>query len=68
MKNIERKRDRYLKDPLPKRLGGLAASLGRVASSPLYPPATLRLFAIRQYIQNNPARWTEDENNSLRAA
>ena len=29
----ERKRERYLRDPLPIRLGGLAADLGRVASS-----------------------------------
>lgn len=32
MKNPERKRERYLKDPLPKRLGGLSASLGRISS------------------------------------
>jgi hypothetical protein len=29
----ERKRERYLRDPLPVRLAGLAADLGRVASS-----------------------------------
>ena len=33
MINRERKRERYLRDPLPIRLAGLAADLGRVASS-----------------------------------
>jgi hypothetical protein len=33
MKNKEKKRERFLKDPLPIRLASLAANLGRVASS-----------------------------------
>ncbi|PKO22500.1 MAG: hypothetical protein CVU38_09150 [Chloroflexi bacterium HGW-Chloroflexi-1] len=33
MKNSERMRERYLRDALPLRLAGLAADLGRVASS-----------------------------------
>jgi len=33
MINRERKKERYLSDPLPYRLAGLAADLGRVASS-----------------------------------
>lgn len=33
MKNLERIRTRYLRDPLPARLAGLAADLARVASS-----------------------------------
>jgi hypothetical protein len=33
MKNLAEKRARYLADPLPKRLGALAADLARVASS-----------------------------------
>jgi hypothetical protein len=33
MKNLERKRQRYLQDPLPIRLAGLATDLARVASS-----------------------------------
>ncbi len=33
MKNSDRIRDRYLKDPLPLRLAGLAADLSRIASS-----------------------------------
>jgi len=33
MKNKERKKERFLRDPLPIRLGGLAADLRRIASS-----------------------------------
>jgi len=29
----ERLRERFLRDPLPRRLGGLAATLGRISSS-----------------------------------
>jgi hypothetical protein len=31
--NKEKLRERFLRDPLPRRLGGLAATLGRVSSS-----------------------------------
>jgi len=31
--NRDRKRDRYLRDPMPVRLAGLAADFGRIASS-----------------------------------
>lgn len=33
MTNKEKLRERFLRDPLPRRLGGLAATLGRVSSS-----------------------------------
>jgi len=33
MKNNEKLRERFLRDPLPRRLGGLAATLGRISSS-----------------------------------
>ena len=33
MKDPEKLRERYLRDPLPRRLGGLAATLGRISSS-----------------------------------
>jgi len=33
MINKERLRERFLRDPLPRRLGGLAATLGRISSS-----------------------------------
>lgn len=32
MKNLDTVRERYLRDPLPVRLGGLAANLSRMAS------------------------------------
>ena len=33
MTNKEKLRERFLRDPLPHRLGGLAATLGRISSS-----------------------------------
>ncbi len=33
MNDIDRHRERFLRDPLPRRLGGLAATLGRISSS-----------------------------------
>jgi len=33
MKNKEKLRERFLRDPLPVRLGGLAATLARISSS-----------------------------------
>jgi hypothetical protein len=33
IQNKEKLRERFLRDPLPRRLGGLAATLGRVSSS-----------------------------------
>jgi len=33
MTNKEKKRERFLRDPLPRRLGGLSATLGRISSS-----------------------------------
>jgi hypothetical protein len=33
MKDLAQRRERFLRDPLPRRLGGLAATLGRVSSS-----------------------------------
>jgi hypothetical protein len=32
MPNKEKLKERYLRDPLPRRLGGLAATLGRISS------------------------------------
>jgi TolB-like protein len=32
MANKEKLRERFLRDPLPRRLGGLAATLGRISS------------------------------------
>ncbi len=33
MKNKEKLRKRFLRDPFPRRMGGLAATLGRISSS-----------------------------------
>lgn len=33
MKDWEHLRERFLRDPLPRRLGGLAATFGRISSS-----------------------------------
>jgi hypothetical protein len=33
MMDKERLRERFMRDPLPRRLGGLAATLGRISSS-----------------------------------
>jgi hypothetical protein len=33
MSNKEKLRERFLRDPLPRRLGGLAATFGRISSS-----------------------------------
>lgn len=37
MNNIARIKERYLRDDLPRRLGGLAADLARIASSARHP-------------------------------
>lgn len=37
MKNVDQKRDRFIKDPLPVRLGGLATDLARISSSARRP-------------------------------
>jgi len=33
MPNKEKLRERFMRDPLPRRLGGLAATMGRISSS-----------------------------------
>lgn len=43
MKNRDRIRDRYLKDALPVRLGGLAADLRRISSSARRPGAAIQV-------------------------
>ena len=60
MKNKERIRQRYLKDPLPIRLAGLAADLSRVASSARRASggeATLAMLEESQYF----IEWTAAE-------
>jgi hypothetical protein len=46
MKNVSALRDRYLRDPLPVRLGGLAANMARIRSfsdHPAHQDAVARL-------------------------
>lgn len=60
MKNLERIRTRFLRDPLPVRLGGLAADLARVASSARHATggaATLAMLEESQYF----IEWTAAE-------
>jgi hypothetical protein len=33
VKDVDKLRERFLRDPLPRRLGGIAATLGRISSS-----------------------------------
>ena len=46
MKDMDQLRERFLRDPLPRRLGGLAATLGRISSSARKStdPATVALL------------------------
>ena len=60
MKNKEARRERYLRDPLPIRLGGIAANLARIKSSagnPLnYQVVNVMLYESKFYIE-----WTAAE-------
>jgi hypothetical protein len=60
MINKEHKRERFLRDPLPTRLGSLAADLARVASSARHPTgaesAAVMLEESQYYIE-----WTAAE-------
>jgi hypothetical protein len=51
--NKEKLRERFLRDPLPRRLGGLAATLGRVSSSAREsadPTSVTRLLEEAKYL------------------
>jgi len=67
MTNKEKKRERYLRDSLPRRLGGLAATLGRISSSArnANDPAVVRglLEEAKYYIE-----WTAAETEPETAA
>ncbi len=59
MNNPERIRERFLRDPLPVRLAGLAADLARVASSARRPTgaeAAAAMLEESQYL----IEWTSD--------
>ena len=60
MPNKEKLRERYLRDPLPRRLGGLAATLGRISSSARDtsdPASVARLLQEAKYL----IEWTAAE-------
>ena len=64
MPNKERLRERFLRDPLPRRLGGLAATLGRISSvarKSSDPENVTRLLEEAKYLIEWTAAETEPE-------
>jgi hypothetical protein len=62
--NKEKLRERFLRDPLPRRLGGLAATLGRISSSAREssdPTHVARLLEEAKYLIEWTAAETEPE-------
>jgi len=62
--NKEKLRERFLRDPLPRRLGGLAATLGRVSSvarKSTDPANVVRLLEEAKYFIEWTAAETEPE-------
>ena len=62
--NKDKLRDRFLRDPLPRRLGGLAATLGRISSSAREssdPAGVTRLLQEAKYLIEWTAADTEPE-------
>lgn len=67
MKDFSRSQERYLKDPLPKRLGALAANLARVASA-APNPANARAIATLLEESRRFVEWTAAEMETHHAA
>lgn len=64
MINKEKRRERFLRDPLSRRLGGLAATLGRISSSALRstdPAIVASLLEEAKYFIEWTAAETEPE-------
>ena len=64
MPNKEKLRERFLRDPLPQRLGGLAATLGRISSvarKSSDPENITRLLEEAKYLIEWTAADTEPE-------
>ena len=62
--NKEKLRQRFMRDPLPRRLGGLAATLGRVSSvarTASDPTNVMRLMEEAKYMIEWTAAETEPE-------
>lgn len=67
MINKEKLRERFLRDPLPRRLGGLAATLGRISSSTRNssdPASTANLLDEAKHL----IEWTAAETDSEKAS
>jgi len=60
MKNFESVKARYLRDPIPIRLGGLAADLARIASTSANP-ANARAVAVLLEEARRFIEWTAAE-------
>ena len=60
MINRERKRERYLRDPLPIRLAGLAANFERIASSARHPGGSASVIEMLEESQYY-IEWTAAE-------
>lgn len=60
MNNLEQRRERFMNDPLPIRLGGLAANLARISSFVKNPA---HLEAVRSLIEESKffIEWTARE-------
>ena len=64
MKNKQKLHERFMRDPLPRRLGGLAATLGRIASSAREssdPAQVARLLEEAKYLIEWTAADTDPE-------
>ena len=64
IQNKDKLRDRFLRDPLPRRLGGLAATFGRISSSARESPDPMtvaRLLEEAKYLIEWTAADTEPE-------
>lgn len=64
MINKEQKRERFLRDALPRRLGGLAATFGRVSSAAIHstnPDAAQAMLEEAKYYIEWTAAETEPE-------
>lgn len=60
MKDFMKVRERYLRDPLPVRLGGLAADLARIASTAINP-ANARVVEVLLEEARRFVEWTAAE-------
>ena len=67
MNNLEKKRERYMQDALPIRLGGLAANLARISS---FVKNSANLEAVKSLLEESKyfIEWTAKELESETAS